>query len=283
LRTVRARPFIQPCRKGLESMRAIILLGLIPVLAWVGQSLLLRRAGLPVRLRLSARDLPGIVKQWNRAVLYVGVAAVLLGYPLLRATTPAAYYAPCFAAGLPVRQLLWGLAASTLYLVLLYLGWLITDNIRLEVRHGPRRLARRLAGVPLLAAGVAFVEELLFRGVLLRDLMDDMPAAGALVLASVVFALAHYVRAVKRYWTFPGHLALGGLLCVAFWRTGALWLPVGLHAGGILLLAGIRPFIRYVGPAWLVGASIYPYAGLVGLVALGLLTANVWMRFGGTP
>jgi len=48
-------------------------------------------------------------------------------------------------------------------------------------------------------------------------------------------------------------------------------------------LAGIRPFIRYVGPAWLVGASIFPYAGLVGLVALGLLTANVWIRFGGTP
>jgi membrane protease YdiL (CAAX protease family) len=264
-------------------MRAIVMFGLIPVLAWVGQSLLLRRAGLPVRMRLSARDLPGIVKQWNRAVLYVGVAAVLLGYPVLRGTTPAAYYAQCFPVGPPVRQLLWGVAASTLYLVLLYLAWLITDNIRLEVRHGARRLAQRLAGVPLLAAGVAFVEELLFRGVLLRDLMDSMPAAGALVLASVIFALAHYVRAVKRYWTFPGHLALGGLLCVAYWRTGALWLPIGLHAGGILILAGIRPFIRYVGPAWLVGASIFPYAGLVGLVALGLLTAHVWIRFGGTP
>jgi membrane protease YdiL (CAAX protease family) len=89
------------------------------------------------------------------------------------------------------------------------------------------------------------------------------------------------VRSVKRYWTFPGHLALGVLLCTAFLCTGNIWLSFGLHAGGVLVLMAVRPFVRYLGPPWLVGASIFPYAGVVGATALILLTLNVFLAFGG--
>jgi hypothetical protein len=33
-----------------------------------------------------------------------------------------------------------------------------------------------------------------------------------------------------------------------------------------------RPMVRYVGPGWLVGASIFPYAGVPGVAALLLLS-----------
>ncbi len=43
----------------------------------------------------------------------------------------------------------------------------------------------------------------------------------------------------------------------------------------------VRPVVRYTGPAWLVGASIFPYAGAVGIAALVLLTVNMWLVYGG--
>jgi hypothetical protein len=73
------------------------------------------------------------------------------------------------------------------------------------------------------------------------------------------------------------------LLCVSFACTGALWLPLGLHGGGILIIMGLRPLVRYVGPPWLVGASIFPYAGAVGVIGLTILTFNMWLLHGAQP
>ena len=223
----------------------------------------------------------GALRGGQRAVTYAALTAVLVGYPLLRGRTPWDYYAAFFPLGPRPTELVFGVAAAVLYLTLLYLAWLLTDNVRFAVRHDARRLVRRLAAVPLTAALVALVEELLFRAVLLAGLLESFGPRVALPLGAGLFAAAHYLWPVKRYWTFPGHLALGALLCVAFYLTGALWLSLGLHAGGVLVLMAVRPVIRYTGPAWLVGASIFPYAGVLGIVALGLLTLNLWQRFGG--
>lgn len=260
-------------------MRALILLALVPLLMWLTQSALLWRAGRPLRLRISSTDLPERLKRINRIITKALFAAVLLVYPLLRGESPAVFYPPFLPLGPPMLNLVYGGAAVVLYLGLLYLAWTLTDNVRFEIRHGPAHLAWRLAGVPLTALFIALAEELLFRAVLLNELLESFDARLALPIGILVFAAAHYVRAVKRYWTFPGHLALGALFCIAFYCTRTLWLPLGLHAGGVLVLMAARPLIRYTGPPWLVGASIFPYAGLVGLLALGLLTLNVWLQF----
>ena len=261
-------------------MLALGLLVLVPVVMWLTQSALLMWAGLPVRVRIGARDFPHGLKRVNRVITDATFAAVLVTYPLLRGERPWAYYSQFFPGGVRVRELVHGLAAAGLYLLLLYLAWLLTDNVRFRVRHGSRKLAMRLAGVPLTALLVALVEEMLFRGMLLADLLESVPPVAAVAVGAAVFAGAHYVRSVKRYWTAAGHLALGVLFCLAFVSTGALWLPVGLHAGGVLVLMGARPVVRYVGPTWLVGASIFPYAGVVGLGALALLTVNMWLCYG---
>lgn len=261
-------------------MLALGLLALIPILMWLGQSVALRAAGLPLRLRVGTADLPASVRRANRTLTKVIFAAVLLAYPLLRGQSLLGYYASFFPWGTRPWELLHGAAAGVLYLALLYLAWLLTDNVRFGVRHDARRLVRRLAGVPFTALFITLVEELLFRGVLLADLLESLSPRVALPVGIAAFAAAHYVRRVKRYWTFPGHLALGTLLCLAFFWTRALWLPVGLHAGGVLVLMAFRPFVRYTGPAWLVGASIFPYAGAVGVAALLLLTMNVWLSYG---
>ncbi len=264
-------------------MCALALLALIPVALWLAQTVLLRVAGLPVQWQLSSRALPRGLKRINRTAGYVAIAAALLAYPLVRGLPPLGYYAAFFPAGRRPVELAHGFCAALLYLSLLYLAWTVSGNVRFEIRHDARRLLRRVAAAPLAAVAIALVEELLFRAMLLNDLLVSMRPGPALATGVFVFAAAHYTRGVKRYWTFFGHLALGTLFCVAFYCTRALWLPLGLHAAGILILSAARPFIRYTGPAWLVGASIFPYAGAVGIVALLALVLNVALSYGGLP
>src|SRR5262249_40453256 len=99
---------------------------------------------------------------------------------------------------------------------------------------------------------------------------------GAVMGSTLVFAGAHYVRSVKRRWTVPGHLILGLMLSIAFLVTRNLWFAAGLHAGGILMNMGARPILKYRGSAWLIGESIYPYAGVIGVIGLTCLTAVVY-------
>ena len=207
-------------------------------------------------------------------------AGVLVLYPILRGGSPLSYYRGFFPLNGRASELSMGVAAALIYLGLLYASWLFTDNLYLRPLSDARRLGSRLAAVPLSAVVGAGVEELLFRAMLLAGLMESFKTPVAVVMGTVLFAGAHYVRRVKRYWTFPGHLAVGMLLCVAFACTHALWLPLGLHAGGILIIMGLRPLVRYVGPAWLVGASIFPYAGVVGVIGLSILTFNMWFLLG---
>ncbi|MGD8450926.1 MAG: CPBP family intramembrane metalloprotease [Phycisphaerae bacterium] len=265
-------------------MWALGLLVLVPAAMWLGQTLLLWRAGLPLRGKIGGNDLPRWLRTANRVIANVVLAAAVLVYPLLRGASPVTYYARFLPLGERPAELAHGAAAAVLYLALLYLAWLLTGNVEFRMRHGAGRLLRRLAGVPGTAVLAALVEELLFRAMLLGELIDSCPTAVAVGIGALVFAGAHYVRSVKRYWTFPGHVALGLLLCVAFVATGgSLWLSMGLHGGGVLVLMTVRPLIRYTGPGWLVGASIFPYAGVVGVIALGLLTINMWLAYGVTP
>lgn len=264
-------------------MIAVGLLVLVPVLMWIGQSALLIAAGQPLRRRLGAEGLPNPLRQANRVITNGSLLAIVSAYPLVRGESPIAYYAKLLPAGRSAWSFVHGAAAAVLYLALLYLAWTITDNVRFRVRSSTGKLARRLAVVPLTAVFGALAEELLFRGMLLADLLNWFPPPLAVAVGAFLFAAAHYLRPVKRYWTFPGHVALGGLLCCAFLWTGSLWLPIGLHAGGILVIMAARPFVRYVGPPWLVGASVFPYAGIMGIAALLLLTLNVWFLYGGRP
>lgn len=258
-------------------MLSLCLIAAIPLLLWAAQSILLWRAGRPLQWRLSSAELPHRLKRINRVLTHVAIGLIILAYPLLRGESPLAYYTNYLPADARASQALLGVCAAVVYLTLLYLAWTISGQVRFELRHPPARLLRRLLTVPLTAVFIALVEELLFRALLLADLLDNWPRPVAIAAAVVIFAGAHYVRSVKRLWTFPGHLALGALFCLPFVWTGAIWLSFGLHAGGVLVLMAVRPMLRYTGPGWLVGASVFPYAGTVGITALLLLTCNLWL------
>ena len=267
---------------GAPSMTALLLLALVPVIMWTVQSVLLRAAGLRLRWRIDPSEAPTHIRAAGRMTTQFCLFAVIACYPFLRQASILDYYRQWLPNNRTAYQSLEGAAAAVLCLALLYLVWLATDRVQIKTHFSSKKLIKRLTLLIPTALFGAFVEELLFRGVVMADLLRTPAAAPIAVPASaLVFAAAHYVRAVKRRWTFPGHLALGLVLGLAFLRTGALWLPMGIHAGGIFMTMGTRPFFWYKGPAWLTGASIFPFAGAIGIVGLAVLAGFITWHYPG--
>jgi membrane protease YdiL (CAAX protease family) len=70
-----------------------------------------------------------------------------------------------------------------------------------------------------------FFEEIIFRGMLLPYLVKHTGLAGGTVLVSLLFALMHFHLP-----SFLPLLLLSAVLCLAYLRTGSLWVCVGMHA-----------------------------------------------------
>ena len=247
---------------------------------WLAQTAVLYHHGLPIRWRLTHKDAPRQVRTVGRIATPMGLVGAVVAYPLLAGMSIFDHYSSLFPLDETVRHAGLGAMMAILVLVGLFLIWLVFDRIDVEIRHARRRWIRRLLLLIPSAVLGAVVEESVFRGVLQHNLLSaGVSSTPAIIVAGAFFAAAHYVRSVKRKWTLFGHLALGILLSAAFASTQNLWLATGIHAGGILIILGARPFIRYEGPAWLTGESIFPFAGVPGIVGLALLTFIVLNRF----
>lgn len=139
----------------------------------------------------------------------------------------------------------------------------------------------------MMGLGAAFLEEPVFRGIMLRLLDKRYGATIAIALVSVIFGLMHtangFVTGEFSYWGAVAIMVEAGvLLSAAYYFTKRLWFPIGLHAAWNFALAGIfglrvsgidtgRGLIQgsLNGPELLTGGSFGPEASLV-TVALGM-------------
>lgn len=75
------------------------------------------------------------------------------------------------------------------------------------------------------------VEELLFRGVLLRALLRRFQPVTAVLASAVIFALVHYLGDPNTLPFLPALTGLGALLAVVTVRSGELSTAIFIHAG----------------------------------------------------
>ena len=147
---------------------------------------------------------------------------------------------------------------------------------------------------------VAIIEEVLFRGVLLGIFLRAMKPAPAIATLSFLFAFVHFLEPPagasvpdpeaanagfillgQIFSRFADPLALlgrfmvlasvGVVLAIARWRTGSLWLPIGLHAGWVFAYVVFKSATWPVADLpemarWLVGMSL-----LEGLLPLTMM------------
>jgi len=77
----------------------------------------------------------------------------------------------------------------------------------------------------LMAIAVApLYEEIMFRGLVFPYLVKHVGLAQGTLLVSVLFAVMHFHLP-----SFAPLLLLSAVLCLAYWRTGSLWVSIGVH------------------------------------------------------
>ena len=124
------------------------------------------------------------------------------------------------------------------------------------------------------------IEEIMFRGILLRHLEAMLGSWAALALTSLLFGAAHLTNpGASLFAAFAIAMEAGILLGAAYLLTRRLWLAVGIHAAwnftqgwvfSIPVSGGPAPLglliTRRVGPEWLTGGDFGLEASVVALV-----------------
>lgn len=145
-----------------------------------------------------------------------------------------------------------------------------------QVHHGNPALENHALFSRLLAVLVAFpfVEELCFRGLLLRSLRHRMGAMAAVVATTLLFAAAHGNALLVPY-----YVILGLVLSAAALRANSMWPAFFMHAafnGGVAMIdASFTSSAAF--HAWAERVGGLP-AAVVGLIAVISAIATITMR-----
>jgi membrane protease YdiL (CAAX protease family) len=159
----------------------------------------------------------------------------------------------------------------------------------------------KMPAVVFAASFVPFLEEILFRGLILGVLLRGFSRLSALLITSALFSIIHFLKAPEQtspnesvtwfsgfvsiansFWQFGNPLllaagfltlfAIGCILADARLQTRSLWLPIGLHSGWIFANGTFSRAARH-------SAIALPWIGkdlLVGIVPLMIAFAS-WM------
>lgn len=182
------------------------------------------------------------------------------------------------------KELLFGLSLGLTITLSLFaleglLGWLVwkpLDNL-------PRVILEGCAS----ALGIAFAEELVFRGWLLNELQRDYRPGVVLWATAGLFATAHFIKPIseiiRTFPQFPALLLLGlTLVWAKRGSKGRLGLSIGLHAGLVwgYYIINVGNLIKYSGvaPDWVTGVDKNPLIGIMGLLFLWILAFGMRKR-----
>lgn len=236
----------------------------------------------------ASSEQPKSLKLALKLVLQATLIGSIFLFPYLVGTTPGRYYGPLFPPD-GLRFFLYGEGIALALLSLIFGVEFAGGWIRFTRRWPLEKTLKKSTFSALSSLTVVGVEEPFFRGIILQYLLYAAPPAAvaaaqvspwvAIPLSAVLFSAAHFIRKVKTYWPAVGLAVLGLWLGVAFYKTGNLWLSMGLHSGGILAIGVHRCFTKYDGHERLVGTQTFPIAGLISIGIMLAGTAVTWLLF----
>jgi hypothetical protein len=243
-------------------------------LLWAVQSVALKLIGEPLAWPLRFATRKTVMRWTSRVMIHVSWLIILVGTPLALGIRPLDALHQAFPLPVPWRDIAVAFSivffpSSILYALLIKAGW-----VRIEPQHDQAtrrgKLFRRFLGpLPL-----ATLEEAVFRGVVLEQLLRSFPqsqayTALAIALSSAVFASVHFIKLPN--WNKPvwqpayGHIVVGCFFGLAYIVGGrSLWLPIVLHATLVFIIEVLKLYSVHQAPPWLMGYSEFPQCGLVG-------------------
>jgi membrane protease YdiL (CAAX protease family) len=258
-------------------------------LLWIVQSIALIAAGEPLAWPLRFETEKPAVKWTSRIMIHVVWIMIIVVPPILLKSSPIEWLHQEFPTPIPWRSL--AVAASIVLFPTwaIYAVWIAAGWVRIAPRYDPARrrakLFRRFIGPWPLAT----LEEAVFRGVILEQLLRSLPASTgstvtAVIVTSLVFSSVHFFRRhhdTRRMWQAAWGLFLVGCLFGLAYIVGgrSLWLPIAVHGTAVFAIETMRLYVVFVGPPWLIGYGPFPQSGLMGgLLVLGIGAALVFVH-----
>jgi membrane protease YdiL (CAAX protease family) len=187
-----------------------------------------------------------------------------------------------------VRNLFLGMAGGA-GAALLVLGGAILEGAAELSKTGQPLEWGVLIFVPVMLLFGAIGEEMLFHGYAFQVLLGELGAFATILPMSVLFASLHSWNPNVTALGLLNTALWGFVLGYAFWRSGDLWLPIGLHFGWNWMLplfgANLSGFtmnltgceLRWrTGPLWS-GGAYGPEGGIATTLAVGALF--VWLMW----
>ena len=245
-------------------------------LLWVVQSVALKLVDEPLAwpLRFTTRN--PLVRWTSRVMIHISWLIILVATPLALGIRPLdalhqAFPTPVPWSSIAVAFSIMFFASSIVYALWIIVGWARIEPQHLQKTRRNKLIRRFLGPLPL-----ATLEEAVFRGVLLEQLLRSFPqsrtyTALAIILSSAVFSSAHFVKRAypgKPVWQPAyGLFIVSCLFGLAYVLGGrSLWLPIALHAAAVFVVEVAKLYVVFQAPAWLVGYAEFPQSGLVGSI-----------------
>ena len=137
---------------------------------------------------------------------------------------------------------------------------------------------------------VGYGEELLFRGYILQAFAEGTNKIIAMLTISILFGFAHASNPNVTPFSIANIVLAGIWLTVAYYKTNALWLPIGLHfswnftqgfifsypvSGTTSLHEQIGTAIQS-GPDWITGGTFGPEGGALATIIIAAGTAFIY-------
>lgn len=207
------------------------------------------------------------------------------------------------------RELSIGVALALVSMAVLALVMTWSDVFIPFFRLSLSQSVSRCSGALLAGIAASSIEEVFFRGILLKGLAEDLGKRAGYLVSSAFFSAIHFVRPgqeivlsqadafagmrhlVTSFEAFlhpleilPGFIGLfliALILCHAFERTGTLYASIGLHGGWIFALKTLRVFGNYTREdlGWIFGSGdpkiVSGVATWVGIALVGLAVTRM--------
>jgi len=255
-------------------------------LLWLVQSIALHLAGEPLAWPLRFETRKPLVKWISRVMVHTIWIIILVGTPLALGISPTEWLHQEFPTPIPWRDITIAFSIVLFPIWIMYALWFAVGWVRMELRHDTTtrrlKLLRRFIGPWPLAT----LEEAVFRGVLLEQLLRSLPQSQtytglAIVVSSAVFSSLHFVKQThldRRVWQRAyGLFIISCMFGLAYVVGGrSLWLPIAMHGTAVFAIEVMRVYVVFQGPPWLLGYAEFPQAGLFGSIyVLGAAIALV--------
>ena len=194
---------------------------------------------------------------FDRTYMAFGIILFFAYRPLLKIESMNQMGLRSIRSGYP--DFLWGALLALASWIILYVAMSSLGVFSPYIARSLQVSIGRSLSAVMSGLAVGMLEEIFFRGIIFKGLLANWKKPFAFVCASLLYSVVHFIKPAKKYFLtdleplagahhvvdsfyqfldpvtlFPGFFGLfllGMLLSYAYYRTGSLYLSIGIHAG----------------------------------------------------